>query len=106
MKLFFALFHNYSYYILGGDRMLKSFILCLFSIFSVYGFICFLLEFRKERGIHIIKTLNDENSIEAKLRLAMLRYDEIWVFDLGSSDDTLEIVKKMMSDYKTIKLLK
>ncbi len=86
--------------------MLKSFILCLFCIFFVYGVICFLLGLRKQKGIHIIKTLNDENSIEAKLRLAMLRYDEIWVFDLESSDDTLEIVKKMMSDYKTIKLLK
>lgn len=85
--------------------MLKSFILCLFSIFFIYGVICFLFGFRKEKGIHIIKTLNDEDNIEAKLRLAMLKYDEIWVIDLGSSDDTLEIVKKMIEDYKTIRLL-
>ena len=86
--------------------MLKSFILCIFSIFFVYGVICFLLGLKKEKGIHIIKTLNDENSIEVKLRLAMLKYDEIWVVDLGSCDDTPEIVKKMMADYKKIKLIK
>ena len=39
---------------------------------------------------------------EAKLRLAMLEYNEIIVVDSGSSDDTLKIIKKLAADYENI----
>lgn len=83
--------------------MLKSFILCVISILFVYGVICFFV--RRPDSTYIIKTLNDENSIEGKLRLAMPKNREIIVVDLGSNDDTLKIVRKMMRDYPIIKLI-
>ncbi len=83
--------------------MLKSFVLCVVSILFVYGFICFFIE--RPKSTYIIRTLNDENSIEGKLRLAMLNNSEIIVVDLGSNDDTLKIIRKMMIDYPIIKLI-
>lgn len=79
--------------------MLKYFILCIVSIIFIYSLI------RKPEGTHIIRTLNDENSIEVKLRLAMLKNSEIIVIDSGSTDDTLKIVEKMKKDYPFIKLI-
>ena len=84
--------------------MLKSFVLCVISIFFVFGVISFLLKCPKTT--YVIKTLNDENSIESKLRLAMFQYNEIIVVDLGSTDDTLKIVEKMVKDYEDIIILK
>ncbi len=83
--------------------MLKSFILCIVLIIFVYGFICFFI--RRSKSTYIIRTLNDENSIEGKLRLAMLKNSEVIVIDLGSTDDTLQIVRKMIKDYPIIKLI-
>ena len=88
----------FSYFISGGDIMLKSFILYIFSIFFVFGILSFLIKLPKTT--YIMKTLNDENSIETRLRLAMLRYNEIIVVDLGSTDDTLKIIEKMVNDYE------
>ena len=76
-----------------------SFILCVISIIFVYSFI------KRPKSTYIIRTLNDENSIEGKLRLAMLKNSEIIVIDSGSTDDTLEIVKKMKKDYPIITLI-
>ncbi len=76
-----------------------SFILCVISIIFVYSFI------NRPKSTYIIRTLNDENSIEGKLRLAMLKNSEIIVIDSGSTDDTLEIVKKMKKDYPIITLI-
>lgn len=76
-----------------------SFILCVFSIIFVYSFI------KRPKSTYIIRTLNDENSIEGKLRLAMLKNSEIIVIDSGSTDDTVEIVKKMKKDYPIVTLI-
>ena len=81
--------------------MLKIFLLCFFVACAV---ICLLPKLKKENEIHIITTMNDEDNIESRLRLAMLKYDKILVIDSGSSDDTLEIVKKMATDYDVIKM--
>ena len=87
---------------------MKSFILCLFSIFFIYGVISFLFTI-KNIGFaskpYIMKTHNEESSIEGRLRFALMRRCEIIVIDLGSTDDTKDIVKKMARDYPCISLI-
>ncbi len=87
---------------------MKSFILCIVCIFFVYGLVSFFFTLKNKSFTttpYIIKTLNEEGSIEGKLRFALMRKCEIIVVDLGSTDDTKEIVKKMAQDYPCISLI-
>ena len=85
--------------------MIKSLFLCLFSIFFIYGLISFILTARNPSSTYIIKTFNDEKSIEMKLRIALMQKKKIIVIDSGSTDDTIKIVKKMEQDYPLITLI-
>ena len=80
-----------------------SFILCVISIFFVYGLISFL--FKIKTTSYIIRTFNEQDTIEGRLRLALFRNCEIIVIDSGSTDDTKQIVKKMAIDYPNIILI-
>ena len=84
--------------------MIKSFILCIISIFAIYGIINFIFT-QKNKTIYIIGTHNCEDTIESKLRLALIRNNTIIVVDSGSTDDTIDIVKKMAMNYPCIKLI-
>ena len=86
-----------------GGFMIKSFILCVISIFFVYGLISFL--FKIKTTSYIIRTFNEQDTIEGRLRLALFRNCEIIVIDSGSTDDTKQIVKKMAIDYPNIILI-
>ena len=86
-----------------GGFMIKSFFLCIISIFFVYGLISFL--FKIKTSSYIIRTFNEQDTIEGRLRLALLHNCEIIVIDSGSTDDTKQIVKKMAMDYPNIILI-
>lgn len=85
--------------------MIKSIILCVVSIFFIYGLINFMCTLKCPKTTYIIKTLNDQNTIEAKLRLLLMKSYEIVVIDLGSTDDTKTIIKKMINNYPCISLI-
>ena len=85
--------------------MIKSLFLCLFSVFFIYGLISFIFTAKNPSSTYIIKTFNDEKTIEIKLRIALKQKKEIIVVDLGSSDDTIKIVNKMAQDYPLITLI-
>lgn len=85
--------------------MIKSLFLCLFSIFFIYGLISFIFTAKNPSSTYIIKTLNNEKSIEVKLRIALIQKKKIIVIDLGSTDETTKIVKKMAQDYPSITLI-
>ena len=85
--------------------MIKSIILCLFSIFFIYGLINFMCTLKYPKTTYIIKALNNQDTIEAKLRLKLMRNCEIVVIDSGSTDDTKKIIKKMIQDYPCISLI-
>ena len=68
----------------------------------------------KADGIYLIVAVkNQENKIEGFLRTLLFRIlygkeeniNEILVTDLGSNDDTTEIVKKIEEDYNIIKVV-
>ena len=84
---------------------MKSLFLCLFSIFFIYGLISFILIAKNPSYTYIIKTLNNEKSIEVKLRIALMQKKKIIVIDLGSTDDTLKIAKKLAQDYPSISII-
>ncbi len=90
--------------------MLESFVLCLLSIFAVFGILsmiaCFMTKSVKKSPV-VISTYNDEEKIETKLRLAMIKNPDvdIIVVDLGSSDDTEKIVKTMSVKYPCIRFI-
>ena len=84
---------------------MKSLFLCLFSIFFIYGLISFILIAKNPSSTYIIKTLNNEKSIEVKLRIALMQKKKIIVIDLGSTDDTLKIAKKLAQDYPSISII-
>lgn len=90
--------------------MIMSFVLSVLSIFSVYGMICFVTSFiiKKHSSYYIITTLNDEENIECILRLSLFfhPYDKFIVYDIGSSDKTIEIVKKLAKNNSRIVLAK
>lgn len=85
--------------------MVKSIVLCLVSIFFIYGLINFICTLKYPKTTYIIKTLNNQNTIEGKLRLLLMKSCEIVVIDLGSADDTKKIIKKMTQDYPCISLI-
>lgn len=85
--------------------MIKSLFLCLFSIFFIYGLISFMLTAKTPLSTYIIKTLNNEKSIEMKLRIALMHKKKIIVIDFGSTDETLKIAKKMAQDYPSISII-
>ena len=87
-----------------GDFMIKSLVLCIISIFFIYGLIYFLFNASSEKA-YIIKTYNNQDSIEGILRLTLTKNNTIIVIDLGSTDDTKKIVKKMATDYPNILLI-
>lgn len=91
-----------------GDFMIKSFVLCIVSIFFIYGLILFLFQMKNSvssEPTYIIRTYNDQDTIEGTIRLALMKNCIIIVIDSGSTDDTKEIVKKMVTDYPNIILI-
>lgn len=95
----------------GSDNMLLSAVLCILGILSVYGAIFLIDSFflRPSEKIPVVITCyNEENSIESDLRTLLFKNpkSEIIVIDLGSSDDTIEIVRKLSFSYPCIRLIK
>lgn len=91
--------------------MLKSIVLSLLSIFAVFGFFCFILMCCKKtlkKPPVVICTYNDEEIIEAKLRIEMIKNPntKIIVVDTGSSDETEKLVRTLMVDYSCISFIK
>lgn len=103
--------------------MLRMVFECLVCIFAAYGLIAFLYE-ALFTGRHVkctgsmIKTVlivkNQAEIIEGVLR-NILRRDSIRklmpggrliVLDMGSKDDTMEILKRLERDYECIQVLK
>lgn len=90
--------------------MLNSLILCLLSIFAVFGFFCLLLlscgKSLRNPPI-VICTYNDEETVENDIKAAIKSYpgSEIIVVDLGSSDETERIIKILAADYKCIRFV-
>ena len=85
----------------------ESLFFCIFSILAVFVVFCIVLFLTKtyiKKPPVIICTFNNENTIEAKIRIAMVKNPEsdIIVVDLGSTDDTEKIVRIMMYKYKKI----
>ena len=85
--------------------MIKSLCLCLFSMFFIYGLISFIFTAKNPSSTYIIKTFNDDKTIEMKLRIALSQKKEIIVIDSGSTDDTVKIVKRMAQNYPLITLI-
>lgn len=94
-------------------------------IFSIFGFICFLLRVlmgfnlrkRKKKGVYtlIVSAKNQEEVIEGVVRDLVLRSGldlteeellQIVLLDLGSDDKTPKIMEGLYRDYSIVKLLK
>lgn len=88
--------------------------------FAIYGFIevlktiYFSFAHTRSEGIYLILAVkNQEEKIEGFLRSILFRFiygkeeniDNIIVTDLGSTDDTLEILNKIKKDYEIIEVL-
>ena len=93
--------------------MLNSVILALLSVFSFIGVILTLeLIIKAIRNRHtenpyiLIAVRNRADEIEGVIRTLMRKYpnSEFIVIDLGSTDDTHEILKKLSNDYSRIKV--
>ncbi len=91
--------------------MLKNFVLCMMSVMAVFGFLCavfLLFNDRLKKPPCVITVYNGEEEIEGLLRCAMLKYprSEIYVADMGSTDETVKIIKRMSERYSRIKTVK
>ncbi len=78
--------------------MFDLIMICFLSMIFVF---C-IVYFGKKENVYIIRTYNEENSIESKLRMSMLKYNKIIVLDCDSCDSTKEITAKMAQDYGNI----
>ena len=90
--------------------MLKSFILCILCVFAVFGLFCMSVLYMTKSAQKvpiIICTYNDEDEIEAKLRLEMVKNpgSDIIVVDLGSQDETEKIVRTLCLKYGYIRFI-
>lgn len=100
--------------------MLDFFVNVVFFTLAIYGFveiikniyyICTYTKLKSDGIYLIVATKNQENQIEGFLRNSLFRIiygkeemiKQIMVADLGSSDQTKEIVDKIGMDYKQIK---
>lgn len=85
--------------------MINLFIICSLSIiFAMRLFMLMSEKYKYRKKIYIIKTLNDEENIEVRLRLGLLKYNEIIICDCGSTDRTKEIITEMSEKYGQIVL--
>ena len=90
------------------------------TFFAIYGFVCIIRDIAEffvanrrfdDDVVVVIKVKNAANSLEATVRLVMWRWlaltrgsqvPNILIVDLGSTDETCEISKRLSDDYSFI----
>lgn len=85
----------------------------LIEIIKNIYYICSATNLKNEGIYLIIACKNQENNIEAYMRSVLFRLvygkeeyiKDVLVSDLNSSDETLEILKKLQKDNKSIKIM-
>lgn len=96
------------------DILLKT-LITFFAIYGLTQFIkdVFLFFFREKNSRYtiVVKVLNAENFLEAIVRMIVWKTlaftgghhtPEILIVDMGSTDSTIDIAKKLCSDYSFI----
>lgn len=85
----------------------------LIEIIKNIYYVCSITNLHNEGIYLIIACKNQENNIEAYMRSVIFRLvygkeeyiKDIIVVDLNSSDETVDILKKLQEDYKYMKIL-
>ena len=96
------------------DILLKT-LITFFAIYGVTQFIkdVFFFSFRSKTGRYtiVVKVMNAQDSLEAIIRMVVWKtiaitgghyMPEILIVDMGSTDSTIEIAKRLCSDYSFI----